>query len=1118
MPSLQPPAPKSLLYEPARYPGSPVGAARGASTSPLSFSQQRLWMLDGILPNRSVYTVAQAYRIVGRLNPVALQRALGDIVARHDVLRTRFALTDDGPVQVIVPAQPLELSVVDLGSLDNGLREPTARRIAHDEAQAPFDLESGMPLRVRLLRLRDAEHWLLMTLHHIVTDGWSTGVLWRELSALYLAHCRGEANPLPPLPVRYADFSVWQRQWLQGEELERQLAYWKPALADLPVLDLPTDRPRPAIASHRGACRAFELGTELTRSLKVVSRGESSTLFMTLLAAFQVLLYRYTGQEDIAVGVPTAGRNRPELESLIGFFVNTLVMRGDLSGEPTFRAFLARVRARALDAYAHLDLPFEKLVEELHPARDLSRNPLFQAALVMRNMPRSQPGLHGLHVEPLADSDGENAKFDLHLSVTEVADVLQMRLEYATDLFDAATIERLIGHWQVLLEGIVADPGQSIACLPLLSAQERDHLQDGSNATSAQFPRGRCIHALFEAQVLRTPEAVAAVFADEQLTYGELNARANRLAHHLRGLGAGPEVLVGLCVERSLDLVVGLLGILKAGAAYVPLDPGYPAQRLAFMLDDTKAPVLVTQQRLLALLPAAAAKVVCLDRDGAAIAGEPSTNPAGGATEKNLAYVIYTSGSTGQPKGVMIEHRSVVNHFVGMVQRFSLGSEDCVLQSAPIGFDQSIWQILVPLVSGGRVALPEPDAHRSADELADAIRRHRVTVLRTVPTMLSALLRGPRLDPLHSLRLVIAAGEVLENDVAAEFAAQSRAVLVNAYGPTETTFVASLWECPGAEENRRIPIGAPLPNMRIHVLDRHDQRVPIGVQGELCIGGEGVGRGYWRQPELTARSFVRDPFNPDPQARMFRSGDLACLRPDGRLEFLGRRDHQIKLRGVRIELGEIETVLASHAGVIGAVVVAREGDADDRRLIGYVTTAGKPPPTTSDLRGFLRARLPEFMIPAAFVRLNEFPTASTGKIDRLHLPPPDAQSESAASACAAPRNDLETQLAAIFSDILGVGSVGIFEDFFALGGHSLLVMRVLAAVKAGFAITVRPREFFVDATVAGLAKHLDPDAQGAFGGAVREASRGSPMNRHPRVPSRQRITSKASANRSRSGA
>lgn len=1040
-------------------------ASRRSDVAATSFAQQRLWLLDRLLPGGSEYNESFAAELTGELHVEALRGALNSIVRRHDVLRARFALVDQSPVQVISPQLDVALEVEDLRTVPEDARRGQALRRAADEALAPFDLERGPLLRARLLRLGEQSHWLLVTLHHIVTDGWSSAVLARELSALYGAHCRGEVSPLAELPVQYADYAAWQREYLQGTVLDAQIGYWKRVLADLPELDLPADRPRPAVASHRGGSTRFVFGADLGRALQDLGRREGATLFMTLLAAFQVLLYRYTGQEDLAVGVPIAGRTRPEFEGLIGFFVNTLVLRGDLSGEPGFLEYLAQVRERALDAYAHQELPFEKLVEELAPRRVLSRNPLVQVSFNLVNVPRAGLELDGLIVERLPQKQ-TSVKFDLSLRVEEVAGRLYAAFEYSTDLFDAPTIERLAGHWRTLLQGIVADPNMAITRLPLLTPAQRHQAVTAWNATAQDYPRDACVHTLFEAQAARTPDAVAVEFMARQLTYRELNARANRLAHHLRGLGVGPDVRVAVAMEKSFELVVALLGILKAGGAYVPLEPDFPPQRLAFMLEDTQAIVLLTQRHLLGSMPPLRCRALCLDADWSSIGTPPETNPACTASATNLAYVAYTSGSTGQPKGVMIEHRGVCNHLHGFAHAHAVSSDDRVLQTASIGFDMSLWQLLLPLSCGARIVLPEPGAHRSGEELVALIRASGVTILRLVPAMLSVVVDAPGFAQCASLRMVISAGEVLDPELVRRLQALSNAELCNAYGPTETTFFTTLWTCRRDETRWRIPVGRPIGNARVHLLDRLGEPVPIGTPGEVHIGGDGVARGYLNRPDLDAISFVADPLASAPDARMYRTGDIARRLPDGNIDLLGRRDRQVKLRGIRVEPGEIEAVLARQPQVRQAVVVLREDVPGNKRLVAYLCARGDAPAEV-DLRAFARQSLPDYMVPAAFVMLPELPLTRNGKVDRNALPAPSFDGD--APGHLPPRTPIEHGLAQAMAEVLNLERIGIDDNFFDLGGHSLSAVRLTSRIRDLLHIDLSLRQLFATPTVRGLA-------------------------------------------------
>ncbi|MGZ8267404.1 MAG: amino acid adenylation domain-containing protein, partial [Burkholderiales bacterium] len=852
----------------------------------LSDTQQRMWFLAKLDPDTSSYNESRAYRLLGSIDAEALRRALRFVAGRHEILRATYSLIDDEPRQIVHADATLDLQLADLSDTPAVQQDEALQRLLLGETQRPFDLAKGPTLRLVLVRLSDREHVLLRVAHHISVDGWSAGILEQELSSAYNAFVSKREPAWAELPIQYADYAAWQREWLQSEVLEQQLGYWKAQLADLPTLALPTDRPRPAVVSDCGARALFDLPAPLLQGLKEVGRREGATLFMTLLAAFQVLLYRYSGQEDIAVGVPIAGRRRSELQGLIGFFANTLVLRGDLAGNPLFRELLARVRERALGAYTHQDVPFEKLVEELAPARDLSRNPLFQVMFALQNAPGATLALQGVQASPLALA-GHTAKFDLSLAVRESDEGLHARWEYSTDLFDAATIERMARHFERLLEGIVADPQQRIGALPLLSAAERYQLLVEWNDTAADRRDG-CVHELFEDQAARSPDAVAVVFEERQLTYAELNARANRVAHHLIDLGVKPEVLVGLCMERSLEMIVGLLGILKAGGAYVPLDPAYPVDRLTFMIADTQAPVLLTQQRLLSRLAQHPGQILCIDSDPPAASAARSENPPRQARPENLAYVIYTSGSTGRPKGVAIEHRSAVAFLHWVPTVFSDSELAATLFSTSICFDLSIFELFAPLSRGGAVILAQ-----NALQLPELPAAGRVTLINTVPSAMTELMRLGAVPA--SVRTVNLAGEPLPGSLARSiYELRHVDQLYNLFGPTEDT-TYSTYALMGRGDTEAPSIGRPIAGTRLYVLDRNGSPVPVGVPGELYIGGAGLARGYLNRPELTAERFVSDPFTTEPGARLYRTGDLVRYRPDGNLDYLGRLDEQVKV-------------------------------------------------------------------------------------------------------------------------------------------------------------------------------------------------------------------------------
>jgi amino acid adenylation domain-containing protein len=1051
---------------------------RSLRTFPLSSGQERLWFLQQLDPDSPAYNIPAAVRFIGSLDAMMLRRSLQEITRRHEALRTTFISVDGQPVQVVQQSVSLPLPVVDLRGMPPAERDIELQTRAVAEAQRPFDLSQGPLLRTTLLRLGDAEHVLLLTLHHIIADGWSMGVFAREVAVLYEAFATDRPSPLPRLPIQYVDYAVWQRDWLQGAVLETQLAYWMQQLSgNLPVLQLHTDRPRPPVLSYRGARQTRVLSKHLAAALKALGQGEGATLFMTLLAAFQALLARYTGQEDILVGTPVANRQRPEIDGLIGFFVNTLVLRTDLSGDPRFRELLRRVREVALGAYAHQDLPFEQLVQAIQPARDVSRTPLFQVLFVLQNAPMPALSLSGLTVELLEPPSGV-AKFDLTLEVTERDEGLAITVEYSTDLFEAATVTRLLEHYRTVLEGIVANPERRLSELPLLSEAERQQVLVEWNVTQAQYPKDTCIHELFEAQVERTPKAIAVVGGEERLSYWELNRRANRLAHQLKALGVGPEVVVGVCMERTVGLVVAVLGTLKAGGAYLPLDPGYPSERLGFMLADARVSVLVAQPELLPDLPPYDGQVVCLDASGQLVQTDDNrlgsatpdheANLISGATAENLACVIYTSGSTGKPKGVMLAHRGVCNLAVAQARAFDMWPESQVLQFAAFSFDAAVSELFVTLLSGATLHVVSRDALLPGQPLAQLLRDQAITTVTLPPSALVAL---PHED-LPSLRTIIVAGEACPAEVVARWAPGRR--FLNGYGMSEMTVCVSIGEY--AEGSYRPTIGRPIANTQVYILDKHLQPVPIGVPGELYVGGAGLARGYLYRPELTAERFLPDPFSGIPGARLYKTGDLARYLPNGEIEFLGRVDHQVKIRGFRVELGEIEAVLGQHPAVRETVVMAREDAPGGKRLVAYMVA--DEPATTSELRRFLKDRLPDYMVPAAFVFLDALPLTPNRKVDRHALPPPGPGRPDMETPFATPRDSFEERLVDIWRQVLGLQRVGIHDNFFELGGHSLLAIQLLSRISTELHAELPLRRLFQSPTIAELATTIQAGGDG----------------------------------------
>lgn len=1037
-------------------PQTAISPRPSSENLPLSFAQQRLWFLNQLAPDSPFYNISATLRLTGVLNIAALEDSFNEVIKRHEVLRTAFTDVEGQPIQVVTPCQNLTIKLIDLSALPREECEVEAQKLAIQEVGQPFDLTSGLLVRSTLLRISEAEHILVFAMHHIVSDGWSIDVLVREVATLYDCYCNGKPSPLPELTIQYADYAIWQRQHLQGEVLEHQLDYWKQQLgSNLTVLELPTDRSRSPSQSFRGASQSFHLPQDLVIALKSLSQQESCTLFMTFLAAFQVLLSRYAGTGDVVVGTPIANRDRTELEALIGFFVNTLVLRTDLSDNPTFRELLRRVRETTLGAYDYQDLPFDLLVEALNPQRDLSHTPLFQVMFVWQNTPNSAVELPSLTWQAV-ETTSKTAKFDLTLLMEETELGLRGALEYNADLFDATTISRMAEHLQIVLEGIVASPNRRVAQIPLITSDR------SCNSSQAEYTLERCIHELFSDRATQTPEAVAVIFGDKQLTYQQLNTQANQLAHYLQKLGVRPDRLVGICIERSLEMVVGLLGILKAGGAYLPLDPDYPPERLAFMLEDAGISVLLTQERLANLL-LEQAQVICLDSDWDAIAQESQDTPNSTVKPDNIAYAIYTSGSTGVPKAVMVPHQAICNHMLWMQTEFPLTGADCVLQKTPFSFDASIWEFYAPLLAGGKLLLAQPGGHQDSGYLIDLIAAQKVTILQLVPTQLGVLLEEPKIGNCQSLRRVFCGGEVLTTDLQQRFFSRLPNVeLHNLYGPTEATIDSTFWQCQSEDESRVVPIGKAIANVEIYLLDFYLQLVPVGIAGEIYIGGDSLARCYGDRPDLTAEKFIPHPFATG--KRLYKTGDLGRYRVDGAVEFLGRIDSQVKLRGFRIELGEIEAQLSQHPQVKQNVVVIREDIPSQQRLVAYIVV--RPQPSTSELRSFLKQRLPDYTIPAIFIFLDALPLLPNGKIDRNSLPLPDLNRSQL--GCTAPRNAIEETLVQIWKQVLQVENIGVDDNFFELGGDSILSLQVIAkANQAGLQLT--PKQIFEAQTIAQLA-------------------------------------------------
>ncbi|HEX7175266.1 MAG TPA: amino acid adenylation domain-containing protein [Pyrinomonadaceae bacterium] len=1040
--------------------------------TPLSFAQNRLWFLDQLEPGNPFYNCPIAIRLRGRLDAAALAGALGEIVRRHEVLRTTFKLVGDRPIQIISEREQ-ELPVVDLSGRPGAEQE--ARRLLYEEARRPFRLDEGPLLRTTLIRMSEHEHVLVAVVHHIVADGWSTGILVREIKTLYESFSRGESSPLAELQIQYADFAHWQHEHLQGERMEKLINFWEQQLGgNLPVLELPADRPRANVQTFAGARHALALPRSLTEELGALCRAEGATLFMLLLSAFKVLLHRHTRQADIIVGAPIANRNRREIEDLIGFFVNTLVLRTDISGDPTFQELLRRVSRVTLEAYDHQDLPFEKLVEVLQPGRDMGHSALFQVMFVLQNAQLAPLELPGLMLTPV-DLHSGTSKFDLTLEMVEAEEGLTALLEYNTDLFDAATAEGMLEQYQTLLEAVVREPRSKVSALPLLSPEAERRLLSEFNDTAVAFPPPHCIHQIFEEQVELTPDAVALVFEEEQLTYRELNRRANQLAHHLRSFGVGPDVPVGICMGRSIETIIAVLGTLKAGGAYLPLDPVYPAERLAFMLEDCQASVLLTQSDLLGALPPGRARVLCLDDAREELNGESDANPRSGVAEENLGYIIYTSGSTGRPKGVSLPQRALVNLLRWHCATLRPGAR--TLQFASLSFDASFHEIFAALFTGGTLYLMQEGLRRDMNALAVLMRDQAIEKI-ILPVVVLQELAAEARERGHEfprLKEVMATGEQLQvNKSVIDWFDDMQGgprgggcSLHNHYGPSETHVVTS-YTLPPAPRNWPTypPIGRPVANTQIYILDAQLNPTPTGVPGELYIGGANLARGYFNRPDLTAEKFIPNPHGDEAGGRLYKTGDLARYRADGNIEYLCRIDHQLKVRGFRVEPGEVESVLGSHPAVEKTVVLLREFAPGDRRLVGYVVGRQGPRPSASELREFLLRKLPEYMIPSAYVFLDALPLTPNGKLDRDALPMPDSARPDVGGGFVAPRTEIEKSLAEIWAGVLGIDLVGVNDNFFELGGHSLLMIQIVSRISEALHVELPLKDFFQLPTVA----------------------------------------------------
>ena len=1087
---------------------------------PLSFAQQRLWFLEQLQPGSSTYHIPTAVRLTGFLNVQVLEQVLNTIIERHEILRTNFQTVEEELFQVIASSREFVLNPINLRQLEKEEQETKVKQIAIEEAQKPFDLEQDLLLRISLLELNDTEYVILLTMHHIISDGWSMEVLVKEIATLYAAFSQGLPSPLKPLPIQYADFAVWQREWLQGKVLETQLGYWKQQLGvTLPVIQLPTDFPRSRVQTFRGATVSFNLPLELSDKLKAIASSQEATLFMTLLASFKVLLYRYTGQADIVIGSPIANRNRAELEGLIGFFVNTLVLRTSLAENPTFQELLQRVRQVTWDAYDRQDLPFEKLVEELHPERDLSYNPLFQIKFRLENPPTEKLEIPGLTLSSLGQIN-PSAKLDLSLDMYETPNGLVGGFEYNKDLFAETTIERMVEHFCTLLEGIANQPTKTIGDLPLLTPREKQQILVEWNQTQKEFSQDLCFHQLFEAQVEKTPDAVAIIYNNEQITYQELNSRSNQLAHYLQTLGVAPEARIGICIQRSPAIIIAMLAVHKAGGAYIPLDPAYPPERLTFMVKDAQISLLLTHSETQEIANSIVSDSPSpkLERGDKGLINldtfwqenindspqQNYQNPTSEVTTDNLAYLIYTSGSTGKPKGVLIPHQGLTNLTEDKIRVCDVQPDSCVLQFFSFSFDASIPEIIMALGCGAKLCLAPLEDLLPGPPLLKLLLDKEITHITITPSALSTL----PVEELPALKMILVGGEAPSPELITKWSQGRR--FINAYGPTEVTVNASMVICGNGHPIN--PVLRSSTNKQLYILDSNLQPLPVGVLGELHIAGVGLARGYLNRPDLTAEKFIPNSLfisrgveggeeaggaeeeensenllsssssstpsissasSPLPSSKLYKTGDLACYLADGSIKLFGRIDNQVKIRGFRIEIGEIEGLLNQNPEIQTSIVIVREDNPGDKRLVAYIIPEGKnQAPTSSELRRSLKEKLADYMVPAAFVILDALPLTPNGKVDMRSLPIPD-WSGNAEAKFVAPRTPTEEKLVKIFTSVLELESVGVEDDFFELGGHSLLATKLIAQLIKIFDVEITVIDLFEAPTITELAQRVD---------------------------------------------
>ena len=1040
-----------------RAPGTPA---------PLSLGQQQMWLLAQMMPDTPVYNESVTLRFPGALDVVALEQSFNEVIRRHEVWRTSFPLLHDEPVQLVHDALTLKLPVVDLRSLPEAAREPEAIRIATRQALPLFDLSQIPLLRATLIQLDDEDHRLYVTLHHILFDGSIYDVFLPELFEHYQAFSQGQPSLVPPLSLQYGDFAAWQREHVQTKEVVDQMAYWRQQLAHAPAsLELPLDRPRLALESHRGTRLPFVLSDQLIKDLKALGRREGVTFYTILVASFKTLLYRYSGQEDIILGTTVGGKSRKEVQNLLGLFLNSLVLRTDLSGNPTFHDLLMRVRNVILEAHMHQDIPLAYLVKELQQERLPGQSPFIQA---MISLEPPLPVLASGWTITQSDVDIQTAKLDLYLELDDRPDGFVGWLEYNTDLFDQTTAQRIISCWQTILHGIAVDPTQRLTDLPILTSQEEQQILSTWNSTAREYPQDLCLHRLFELQVARTPDAIAIVFEDQRLSYRELNAKANQMASYLQRRGVGPEVLVALYLERSLDMMIALLGVLKAGGAYVPLDPAHPHDRISYVLQDSQVSLVLTQQTVLTGLVSERPAAICLDTDWSLIAQESKANPQSEVSATNLAYVIYTSGSSGRPKGVQLLHRGVVNFLSAMQREISLTEKDTLLAVTTLSFDIAVLELFLPLTAGARILLVSQETATDGRELAKTLDAFRPTIMQATPATWRMLLDAG-MPTIHQLR-ILCGGEALQPALLEQLIAREPAAIWNLYGPTETTIWSSMQKL--ASLSLPVTIGYPIDNTQMYVVDTTGKPVPLGVPGELLIGGAGLARGYLHQPALTAEKFVPDPFSHDPDSRLYRTGDLVRYLPDGSIDYLRRIDQQVKIRGFRTEPGEIEIILRQHPAIQEAAVIVQEDAHGDKQLIAYIVAAPNSDLTTETLTNALQEKLPAYMIPASFMQIEALPLTPNGKIDRRALPDTRSAAFALGESAILPTSIMHYQLLQIWEELLGKHPIGIRDNFFLLGGHSLLATRLITKIEQAFDRKITLPTLFAGPTIEQLAYAL----------------------------------------------